>query len=242
MLTCLFVLIGWMFVDYENCPRFDFKLYVGCIQNRNLFFLPPHVCGRFWQWCRLSVQTCLLQLIYPLDLNFPSSYLCHPYFVDCWLLRIIFIGSGFIYPEPFPWVWFKIVSGMYPNRTYIFASPSVFGSSWQGCQSLWFHLLSSIHLLAWRQFLKVVNVYWYINLTEDCSLCWSYIYALVKWAPRPIRLVIGQFLVDCWWLIFKPHIILFLLLVFYIRFSPRGTNAHWFNPWKHLGMFLEIDI
>ena len=33
---------------------------------------------------------------------------------------IIFIGSYIIDPGNCPWVWFQIVSGMYPNCTYIF--------------------------------------------------------------------------------------------------------------------------
>ena len=38
------------------------------------------------------------------DLKYPSSYLCKPYFVDCWFVCIIFNWSKFIDPETFSWV------------------------------------------------------------------------------------------------------------------------------------------
>ena len=34
------------------------KLSVGPIQNRHMDLLPPQVCGRFWQGCRLGVCKC----------------------------------------------------------------------------------------------------------------------------------------------------------------------------------------
>ena len=37
---------------------------------------------------------------------------------------IIFIGSEFIDPQTFPWVCYKNISGMYPNCTYGFSSPT----------------------------------------------------------------------------------------------------------------------
>ena len=45
------------------------------IQNGYMDFLPLQVCERSWKFCRLSVQTCLLQFISFLDLKYPSSYL-----------------------------------------------------------------------------------------------------------------------------------------------------------------------
>ena len=102
----------------------DWKLSVGCIQNEHTDFLPPHVFGRSWRGCRLGVHTCLLQLIALIDLKTPSSYSFNNYFVDCWPVCIIFIGSKFINTETRPRVWLKFVSGMYPNRTYRFDSPA----------------------------------------------------------------------------------------------------------------------
>ena len=58
-----------------------------------------------------------------LDIISTSIYLFKPYSVDCWLICIILIGSALIDPETYPQVWLQIVSGLYPNRTYGFASP-----------------------------------------------------------------------------------------------------------------------
>ena len=57
------------------------------------------------------------------DLKYPSSYLCKPYFVDCWFVCIIFNWSKFIDPETFSWVWLQTVNGPYTNQTYLFNPP-----------------------------------------------------------------------------------------------------------------------
>ena len=77
---------------------------VGSIQTVHTDLFPPQVCGRSWWECWLDVQTCWLQLIYLLDIKYPSSSSLNPYFVGCWLVCIIFIGSAFIDTETFPWV------------------------------------------------------------------------------------------------------------------------------------------
>ena len=84
-----------------GCGR---KLSVGHIQNGHKYLLPPQVCGKLRQGCRLGVHTCLLQLISLLDLKSSSSSSFKPSFVDFWLVCIIFIGSEFIDPETCPWV------------------------------------------------------------------------------------------------------------------------------------------
>ena len=68
------------------------KLSVGHIQSWHTGLLPSQVCVRSWRGCWLGVHTCLLQWIDFLDLKPPSSSLSKPYFVDCWLVCIIFIG------------------------------------------------------------------------------------------------------------------------------------------------------
>ena len=55
---------------------------MGRIQTGYMDFLPLQVCERSWKFCRLSVQTCLLQFISFLDLKYPSSYLFKTFFVD----------------------------------------------------------------------------------------------------------------------------------------------------------------
>ena len=100
----------------ENC--------VGHIQTRNIYLPPPQVCGRSSQGCWLCVWTCLLQLIDFFGVKHLSSSSFKPYFVDCWLVCIIFIGSAFIDPETCTWVWLQTVSGLYLNWTYRFASPA----------------------------------------------------------------------------------------------------------------------
>ena len=102
-----------------RCVR---KLSVGCIQTGYTELLPLQVCKRLWQGLRLGFQTCSLQLIYLLDLKYPSSSPFKPYFVGFLFVCIIFIGSEFIDPETFPWVFKKIFSGPYPNCTYGFSS------------------------------------------------------------------------------------------------------------------------
>ena len=182
--------------------------------EQKFFLLPPHVCGRLWRWCRLSVQTCLLQLIYHLDLNFPSSYLCQPYFVDCWILRIIFIGSEFIYPEPCPWVWFKIVSGMYPNRTYILDSTP---GLWKFMARVPVFVISPVVINTLIGFKAVPHV------IKVCS-------CVGKHWPKGQQGSLGYFLVSvlCYILSF-----LFYFHVcegcFVFIFSPRGEKSYWFN-------------
>ena len=56
-------------------------------------------------------------------IKYLSRYLFKPYFVDCKLVCIIFIGSEFIDPETCPRVWINIFSGPYPNWIYSFYSP-----------------------------------------------------------------------------------------------------------------------
>ena len=58
------------------------------------------------------------------DIKHPSCYSFKPYFVDFWLVCIIFTVSAFIDTETCPRVWLQIVSGTYPNRTYGFVSPA----------------------------------------------------------------------------------------------------------------------
>ena len=78
---------------FLGCVRI---FYVGRIQNGHTDLLPPQVCGRVWQGCRLGVQNCLLRLIALLDIKSPPCYLFKPSFGGCWIVCIIFIGSAFI--------------------------------------------------------------------------------------------------------------------------------------------------
>ena len=61
--------------------------------------------------------------------KYPSSYSFKSYFIHCWLVCIIFIGSMFIDPETCPRVQIQIFSWAYPNPTYRFASPAVLWKS-----------------------------------------------------------------------------------------------------------------
>ena len=56
------------------------------------------------------------------EITFNISF--KPHFVDCWLVRIIFIGSAFIDPETCTWVWLQIYSWPYPHQTNRFVSPA----------------------------------------------------------------------------------------------------------------------
>ena len=94
------------------------------IQSVHTYFLTLHVCGMSWQGFWLNVQNFSLQLIALLDIKSPASYFSNTSFVDHWLVCIIFIVSAFIDPKNYSWVWLQIVSGPYPNRTYIFYSPA----------------------------------------------------------------------------------------------------------------------
>ena len=116
------------------------KSYVGRIQTGHTDFIPPHFCGRPWQGYQLYVDNFSHQLIAFLDMKSPSSYLLNNYFIDCWILCIIFIGSSFIDPGTCPRLWLKIVSGPYPNWTYVIDFlPQVCGRLWQGH---WFYFTS----------------------------------------------------------------------------------------------------
>ena len=59
-----------------------------------------------------------------IDIKYPSSSYFNPFFVDCWPVCIIAIGSVFINPETWPRAWLQIFSELYPNRTYGFSSPN----------------------------------------------------------------------------------------------------------------------
>ena len=68
------------------------KLSMCCIQTGHPDSLPPQVCGRLGQGCRLGVQTCLLQYIaWIFFLWSPSNSLFNPFLVYCWLVCIAFI-------------------------------------------------------------------------------------------------------------------------------------------------------
>ena len=121
------------------CAR---KLSVGRIQSGHTYLIPPQVCVRLWWGWWLGVHTCLLQLIDLLDLKPPSTSLSKPYFVDCWLLCIIFIGSAFIDTGTFPWVCYPIDSGTYPNRNTDLLPLHICGRLWQGCRFFCFPLLN----------------------------------------------------------------------------------------------------
>ena len=102
------------------------KLVLGCDWNFMWAESKPYIwiClpRRFVEGCGENFS---IQLVALLDLKYLSSYLFKTCFVNCWLVRITFIGSEFIYPKTCPWVWLKILSGMYPNQTYGFASIAV---------------------------------------------------------------------------------------------------------------------
>ena len=52
------------------------------------------------------------------------KFVVKDFFVDCWLVYIIFIVSEFIDPETCSKVWLKIFSRPYTKRTYGFALPA----------------------------------------------------------------------------------------------------------------------
>ena len=70
------------------------KLSMGRIQTGYMDFLPLQFCERSWKVCRLSVQTCSLQLISFLDLKYPSSYLFKTFFVDFDLCVSYLLGAA----------------------------------------------------------------------------------------------------------------------------------------------------
>ena len=147
-------------------------------------------------------------------LKYISRYLFKPSLVNCWFFCIIFIGSAFIDHENCPWVWLKIISGPYPNHTYIFDSPTGLSKVVVRVLVLWLHLLKSIHWLASRKFLefenKLVDSWWfiykhhrgfflllvsrYINSIEDFSLGWGSIFINIVedcyfgWSSRSIEI------------------------------------------------------
>ena len=101
------------------------KIVLGCVRNFSVagiqtglnYLIPPQLCGSWWWGFWLGVCTCSHQLIDFIDIKSPSSYSVKYSFVDCWLVCFIFIGLVLI---------LKTVSGLYPNRTYVFASPHMF--------------------------------------------------------------------------------------------------------------------
>ena len=78
------------------------KFSVSRIQTGHTDLLPPQVCVRSWQGCRLGVQNCSLQCIDLIDLKYPSRYLFNPYFVGGWLVCFIFIESVLVDPKTCP--------------------------------------------------------------------------------------------------------------------------------------------
>ena len=129
-----FALIGLAFIDTEMFSQVCWKLSVGRIQIIHTDLLPSQVCGRLWQRFQLGVQTCSHKLIDLLDLKYPLSYLCTPYFFCFRLVCIKFNGSLFIDTEIFPRVYLKIVSRNYKNRAYSFFSPTGLWKAWWRCR------------------------------------------------------------------------------------------------------------
>ena len=102
------------------------KLYVGHTQSWHTYLLPLQAWGRTW-WCfRLGVHFCWRQLIFFLDLKYPSISSPNTSFFDCWPVYFEFTGSVIIDLEICTQVWLKIVYGQHTNWTYRFASPAGF--------------------------------------------------------------------------------------------------------------------
>ena len=57
------------------------KFYVGNIQAGYADFLPPQVCGMSLLGFQLGVKTCLIKVIYLIDLKYPSISLFKPSFL-----------------------------------------------------------------------------------------------------------------------------------------------------------------
>ena len=90
-----------------------------------------------------------------LDLKYTSNYSFKNCFADCWLVCIIFIGSTFIDPESCPQVCLQIVSGMYSNQIYRFATLFRLVVGRGEGDGFLLHLSLSIHWLDPRKFLKL---------------------------------------------------------------------------------------
>ena len=107
VVDCWHVCSHWLYQHsliqkrFLGCVR---KLSVSRIQTGYMDLLPPKVCQSSWQGFWLGIQTCLVQLIAFLYIKYQSISLFRPYFVDCWLVCIIFIVSVFIDTETFPGV------------------------------------------------------------------------------------------------------------------------------------------
>ena len=123
----------------------------------------------------------------------------------CCLLTCLFewIGSGFIDPETFPRVWFKIVCGPYPNRTYGFDPPVVF---WKveprvpvGCSDLF----ASIDCFAWYK----MYFRFFVQALFCCLLTYVYhIYWIsVHWSWNLSLGVIAS----CQWSLSNPDVRIF---------------------------------
>ena len=123
------LLIGSEFIDPEIYPQMCLQILCGMYQNKNVYLLPPKACGSLWQGFRLGVSPCSYQFIDLLALKDTSSSLYKTYFVDCWIVFIIFNISMFIDPETGPRVTLKIIYGLYSNWSYRFASLQVYVSS-----------------------------------------------------------------------------------------------------------------
>ena len=97
-------------------------------------------------------------------------------------------------------------SWLYPNRTYGFAPPVGFWKAVARVPFLWFHLSSSIHWLASRQFLKFIFT-GFKSIISRFS-CWVLLSVFSGFGEA---------------LIYKHY-------QWWLRFGPGGTKSHWVNP------------
>ena len=105
----------------------------------------------------IYTSSIVILILCVLDLKSPSSYSSMPYFFDCWLVCIIFIGLLFIDTETCPWVLLKTASGPYQiGHTYLIP-PQACEKLWKGCRFLSLHLSQSINWLSSRNFLKLLK-------------------------------------------------------------------------------------
>ena len=218
---------------------------VGHIKTIHTAFLLPQVCVRLWRGCWVFFQTCSLQLIALLDMKYPSSSFSRLLLLIVDLCVSYLLDQRSLILKLFLSCYYKLSVGrIQTGHTYLHP-PQVWVRSWQECWFLWFHLSSSIHFWIQGSSSSLENLWWilgnwFINIKEYCSFCWRSGCALDQGAPRPIGLIPGNVLVDCWRFIYKHQIILFLLLSLKKSVGQRGAKYHWVSLWKCFGGLLTV--
>ena len=99
-----FAFIGSVLIDTETCPRACYQIECGMYPNRTYIFASA---AGLWKVVARVAVGCLdlfVSIFSFLGIKYPSSSLLKPYFVGCWLVFIMCIGSAVIDTENFPQV------------------------------------------------------------------------------------------------------------------------------------------